>query len=443
MKRFFILWIIIYILVIVVPAAGVDGYSRMVYNVYGLQNYSLHWNDRFPPDSNMSIYVEANDVNHRRIVGVDYIFIIRDSNFNIVDTEVKESRRRNYDDNDFIVFKRLINESWEDGYYTAQIHIYDLLNDSLVEQYYDNVTTTLVDETNESDILPDIPYMNRGFIRNHSELDAVQHKVIIQRFWIDRYADKYPVNRFAVENLSLQSYSIAPNETTNVSLDLTNNFYDNGTILLDILLDGEKVNNLSIDIDAYSSKQINFNISSEKIGKHDIEIIPLSKNTMGYGLSTSFEVSEQEIKIPPTFDYKDIIIDNLSVEPNQSVAITVTVENKGKPGSNTISLLVNDIPEIEQTVYLNFSEEKDVKFNITKQELGEYRVSLNNSKLVKIFFVATKEAPEQKGVVEEKKISKIYSILGLSILVISMIIARMYVRKKIKNIKKIELERGI
>lgn len=436
MKRFFILWIIIYILIIVVPAAGVDGYSRMVYNVSGLQNYSLHWNDRFPPDSNASIYVEANGVNHRRLVGVDYIFIIRDSNFNIVDTEVKESRHSNYDNNDFTVFSRLINDSWEDGYYTTQIHIYDLLNDSLAEEYYENVTRTLVYETNESDTLPDIPYMNRGFIINHSELDAAQHKVIIQRFWVDRYADKYPVNRFAVENLSLQSISVAPNETTNVSVDLINNFYDNGTVLLDILLDGEKVNNLSIDIGAYSSKQINFNISSEKIGKHDIEIIPLSKNTMGYGLSTSFEVSEQEIKIPAIFDYKDIMIDNLSVEPNQSVTITVTVENKGRSGSMPVSLLVNDVPEIEQTVYLNFSEEKDVKFNITKQDIGEYRVSLNNSKLVKIFFVATKEAvPEQKGVVEEKKISKIYSILGLSILVILMIIARMYLRKKIKNIK--------
>jgi hypothetical protein len=280
--------------------------------------------------------------------------------------------------------------------------------------------------------------MNRGFIRNHSELDSIQHKVIIQRFWIDRYADKYPVNRFVVDNLSLQSYSVAPNETTNMSMVLTNNFYDDGTVLLDILLDGRKVDNLSIDISPYSSKQINFNISSDEIGNHNIEIIPISKNTMGYGLSTSFEVKEQEIKIPTTFDYKDMTIDNISVEPNQPATITVTVENKGRPGSSSIGLIVNDVPEVEQTVYLNFSEVKDIKFNITKKELGEYRVSLNNSRLVKIFFVTTEEkviGEEKKEEIEEKKISKIYIISGISILIILMIITRIYLRNKIKKMK--------
>ncbi len=423
-----------------IPAvsAGINGYSRVVYNVSGLQNYSLHWNERFPPGSNLSIYVEAQGVNHKRILAVDYIFIIRDSNFNIVDTSVNKSRRRNYNDNDFIEFTRAINETWEDGFYTTQIHIFDLLNDSLADQYYANVTSTLVNQTNETDTLPDLPIMNRGFIINNSELEAVQHKVIIQRFWIDKYSDKYPVNRFSVENLLLESKSVAPNESVNVSLNIVNNFYDNGTVLLDILLDGQKLFNISEDVQAFSSKKINFNVSSDIVGNHSLEIVPVSKNTIGFDLLAYLDVKEQEIKIPTIFEYKDIKVDNISVAPNETEIITVTIENKGRPGSLPVSLLINDIPEIEQTVYLNFAEEKDVKFNVTKQELGEYRVTINNSGLSKVFFVNAKEEEKKVEKIEEKesKISKIYSILGIAFIIILMIITRIYIRKEIRKLKK-------
>src|SRR3990167_9665289 len=160
MNRFSSLLAVAVIMCIIPVVAGIEnGYSRMVYNVSGLQNYSLHWNDRFPLGSNLSIYVEADGINHRRAVGVDYIFVIRDSNNKVVDTALYEHRYRNYNENGFTVYWRVINEDWEDGYYTAQIHIYDLLNDSIMEKYYEDVTTTLIDQTNESDIFPDIPYM--------------------------------------------------------------------------------------------------------------------------------------------------------------------------------------------------------------------------------------------------------------------------------------------
>ncbi len=437
MNRFSSLLAIVLIMYSIPVVVGIEnGYSRMVYNVSGLQNYSLHWNDRFPLGSNLSIYVEADGVNHRRAVGVDYIFIIRDSNNNIVDTALYTNRYRNYDENGFIVYWRVINESWEDGYYTAQIHIYDLLNDSIMEKYYDNVTTTLIDQTNESDILPDIPYMNRGFIRNNSELDAAQHKVIIQRFWIDRYADKYPVNRFVVDGMVIDKTKVAQNENASIFVNITNNFYDSDNVSLDVVMDGQKISNATIYVNAFESKQAIFNISSDIIENHTVEIVPISKNTMGYSLLGNFAVSEEEITVPTVFVYKDMRIDNLSVKPNQTATITVTIENRGRPGSLPVNLMINDISESEQIVYLNFSEEKDIKFNITKEELGEYKISINNSDLSKIFFVINKEeVAEKKEEVEKKEegISKSYIITGLSILTILILMIKMYLKKR--NIK--------
>lgn len=433
MNRFSSLLAVVMIICIIPVVTGIEnGYSRMVYNVSGLQNYSLHWNDRFPLGSNLNIYVEADGVNHRRAVGVDYIFIIRDSNNNIVDTALYTDRHRNYDENSFTVYWRVVNESWEDGYYTAQIHIYDLLNDSIMEKYYEDVTNTLVDQTNKSDILPDIPYMNRGYIRNHSELDAVQHKVIIQRFWIDRYADKYPVNRFVVDGMVIDKIKVARNENVSIYINIKNNFYDSGNVSLDAIVDGQKISNATIYVNDFESKQAIINVSSYVIGNHAVEIIPTSKNTMGYGLLGNFAVSEQEITMPATFIYKDMRIDDLSVSPNQTVVVTVTIENRGKSGSLPVNLMINGIPEGEQVIYLNFSEEKDVKFNITKEELGEYKVSLNG--LSKIFFVISKEdLAKKKEVVPEKKeegISKLHMIVGLSILTILILITKMYLKKK-------------
>ncbi len=436
MNRFSSLLAVVVILCLIPTVVGIEnGYSRMVYNVSGLQNYSLHWNDRFPLGSNLSIYTEADGISHRRAAGVDYIFIVRDSNNNVVDTALYEHRYRNYEENDYAIYWKEINESWEDGYYTTQIHIYDLLNDSIMEKYYDDITDTLVYETNESDTLPDIPYMNRGYIRNHSELDAVQHKVIIQRFWIDRYADKYPVNRFIVDGMVIDKIKVAKNENVSIYINIKNNFYDSGNISLDTIMDGQKISNTTIYVNDFESKQAIINVSSYAMGNHAVEIVPTSKNTMGYGLLGNFAVSEQEVTMPATFIYKDIRIDDLSIEPNQTVTITVTIENRGKPGSLPVNLMINGIPEGEKVIYLNFSEEKDVKFNITKEELGEYKVSLNNSDLSKIFFVIgeeeiTKEKKEEVSEKKEEGISKLQMIVSLSILFVLIIITKIYLKRR-------------
>ncbi len=432
--RFSFLKTVCYIICIVAlmkmtPALALEnGYSRVVYNVSGLQNYSLHWNDRFPPDSKLGIYVESNGISHRRVVGVDYIFIVRDPNNNIVDTELLESRRKNYKENDFTVFNRTITEDWEDGFYTTQIHIFDLLNDSIVEDYYNNITKTLVNETESNDTLPDIPYMNRGNIVNDSNLDASQHKTVIQKFWIDRYADKYPANRFVIRDITIDNIRVAPGENASVSLIIDNNFYDSGNVLFDILVDGQKIDTVSTDIDPFGSKNINFNVSSNITGIREIEIIPTSRNTIGYDLLTHIDVNEQEIKTSTTFNYKDIIIDNLTVEPNQTVVVTVTIENRGKAGLLPVALTVNSIPEIEQNVYLNFLETKDVKFNITKSDIGQYRIVVNDTELSKIFFVKEKEEKkeigEKKDEIKEEKIPKIFIISGLLIAIIIIFILR-------------------
>lgn len=414
-------------IILTVPSVAVDnGYARIVYNVRGLQDYDLHWNDRFPPGSILKIYVEADGVNHKREVAVDYIFIIKDPNNNIIDTSLYSNRYHDYRENDFMTYSKNLPQEWDDGVYTADVHIFDLLNESLMDTYYRDLISSYLNESDR----PDLPNMNRS---NASVLPD-QHLLITKTFFVDRYANKYPVDRFRIEKVMLDRTSVAPDMPVTVSVNVSNTFYDKGSTSFDLLLDNKVVNSTTLEIESYSSRLANFTVSNDIIGNHIVEIIPTGMNTIGLNLSNVFTVSaENKIETPTEFVYQDIQIDKLSVEPNQSVSIAVTVKNTGKEGTQPVELYINDLLEEEKQVDLNFSETKDIYFNVTKRDLGAYRVTVDKSNLSKVFFVES-SIPVPAVTVEpniEKK-PQLRIVIGLSVIVILIYLLRMYLKNKWK-----------
>ncbi|NJD76631.1 MAG: hypothetical protein FIB08_05970 [Candidatus Methanoperedens sp.] len=434
--------IIIFIIIMVfyvlpVPSLAIDnGYARLVYNVRGLQDYDLHWNDRFPQGSVIQIYAETDGINHRREVAVDYVFIIKDSNDNIVDTAAYSNRYHDYRENDFLIYSREVPADWEDGVYNAEIHLFDLLNASIMDRYYLDVTTSYLNGSSK----PDVPVMSRGDVLNLSQTEKSRQIInITKTFYIDKYASKYPLDRFRVENIKLDKTSVAPREAIHVSASVVNNFYEKGSTSLSLLLDNKQIDNVTVEIEGFSTRSIEFVISSETLGNHTLEIVPTGSNTIGLNLFTTFEVSSgKKIELPTTFDIKDLQIDNLSVEPNKPVVISVTVENIGQDGSQPVELYINDMLEETKDVWLNYSEIRDVKFNITKGDLGAYRVTVGKSNLSKIFFVESVTVtpvispPEEPGVQKKEKTPQLVIIIGLSIVVIFIFIIRLYLRRKLK-----------
>jgi len=412
-------------ILITVPSQAIDnGYARVVYNVRGLQDYDLHWNDRFPQGSILKIYAEVNGINHRREVAVDYIFIIKDPNENVVDTTLYSNRFNEYRENDFIAYSREIPQGWVDGVYSAEVHIFDLLNDSLMDTYYNDLIFSYLNESDK----PDLPIMNRS---NASKIPE-QYKKIMKSFFIDRYSNKYPVDRFRLENITVNRPIVAPNEPVIISIDVINTFYDKGSTSLNFLLDNKLIERKTVEIESFSSKQVNFTVSTEIMGNHTVEFIPTGNNTIGIDLFGFFAVSaEKEIEEPTMFIYQDIQTDRMSVEPNQTVTIIVTVKNSGKEGTQPVELYINDMLEEERQVHLNFSEINDVRFNVRKIDLGAYRVAVDKSNLSKIFFVES-IAPIPVVTPEIEKKPELNIVIGLSILVILIYIFRKYMKTKLK-----------
>jgi hypothetical protein len=417
------------LLLMSVPSLAIDnGYARIVSKVTGLQDYDLHWNDRFPPGSIIKIYVEANGINHKRFAAIDYIFFIKDANDNIIDISSYSNRYEDYRENDFVIYSKEVPQSWEDGAYTADIYILDMLNESIMDEYYVNLTTSYLNDTER----PDFPEMDR----NQSLKDPKQHIKLNKMFFIDRYANKYPVDRFRVENINLDKYSVAPKEQVQVSFNVLNTFYDKGSTSFSLLLDGKEIENTTIELEGYKSSQVTSNISSDIVGNHLIEIIPTGPNTMGLNISGIFNVTEKNIEKPTSFDFKDFQIDKISVVQGETVNIYVTVENVGKEGSQPLDMFINDKLEEHREVHLNFSETQDIKFNVTKPELGAYRVSIENTSFSKIFFVeSANQITNVTNVslipIQEKKKGLKY-IIGLSIIIIFIVALRLYLKWKLK-----------
>ncbi len=411
-----------------------NGYSRIVYNVRGLQDYDLHWNDRFPQGSIIKIYAEADGVNHRREVAVDYVFIIRDANDNIVDTAAFTNKYDDYRENDFLTYSKEIPAEWEDGVYNAEIHIFDLLNESIMRKYYEDVAQSYLNGSNK----PDIPYMTRQDVLNLSENERQMQLVNITKpFYIDKYAVKYPIDRFRIENIRLDRKIIAPKEPVHVSADVINTFYDRGSTSLSLLLDKNLIDNVTVELDGYGSQTVAFDVSSEAVGSHTVEIVPTGSDTQGLNLTAVFTVStEVGIEAPTSFDIKDLQVDNLSVPPNTTVLITVTVENKGKAGSQPVDLYINDALQETREVHLNYSETGDIKFNVTKTELGAYKINVDNSSISKVFFVESttpsSATPGAPAAPEKEKPPRLNIVIGLSILVVLIYILRTYLKRKLK-----------
>lgn len=435
------------VILLVIPtqsSALGDVRAKIVVNVSGLQDYQLHWNDRFPPGSTLMIYAEADDVNHRRLVGVDYVFIIKDSNDNIIDASVINSRHRDYRPDDFVEYQKTIDDSLEDGTYVAEIHIFDLLNDSTAEDNYNNITSQLLNQTND-DITPDIYYTNRSDIVNNADLMAHQYKKIVQPFYVDKYANKYPANRFTIENMALDIYSIAPGEPVQVNVTAKNTFYDGGKVSMDLMLDNQIIDNFTSEIGAYGSKDITLNVPTEvtsslEYGNHTLEIVGTSDNTVGLDLSAILQVIQTQIIVPAKFYYNDIQISNLTAKPNQVVIVTVKIENKGRAGNQSIGLSINNAPVEERNVYVNSLEKKDVNFSITEKDVGEYRVSVDNTNLSKIFFVeagVNVSQPPINNVVEEKQIPKIFIVSVLLILAFLIyLIRKKFIARLLSDVEK-------
>ncbi|MDY6965900.1 MAG: hypothetical protein SVM80_08030 [Halobacteriota archaeon] len=112
------------------------------------------------------------------------------------------------------------------------------------------------------------------------------------------------------------------------------------------------------------------------------------------GTETSEDSTGSISASSPKFIVKNLKTDKFKVKPNETVTISVNVENEGLKGTENIEIIINDEKEDVISVSLGPQESKTVNL-YTKRELpGTYKITIPEWNLMKLFFVIEPEEPE-------------------------------------------------
>ena len=146
------------------------------------------------------------------------------------------------------------------------------------------------------------------------------------------------------------------------------------------------------------------------------------------------------------FAITNVGIDKFTVKPNETVSISVTVENKGARATRIVSVVINGKTAAEEAVTLDSLASKTLRFTVKKDMPGTYKVTVPGTSIVRVFFVeeiseetgnSTASAPApvaqqpgQDGGGEEGLLNSVFSLLIAFTVLFATIIALLHVNSK-------------
>jgi uncharacterized membrane protein len=113
-----------------------------------------------------------------------------------------------------------------------------------------------------------------------------------------------------------------------------------------------------------------------------------------------------------SFTTGNLVITPVEVYPGDTVTISLNALNTGeKAGSYTAELKINGTTETAQTITVEGNASKQVTFTITREEPGEYTISVNS--IEGKFTVLARELPSRTVVLTDEQFNRIaYIVTG-------------------------------
>lgn len=170
---------------------------------------------------------------------------------------------------------------------------------------------------------------------------------------------------FEVQNLTISESRIEMGQTAIAEVEVGNTGGETGTYTIKLKLDGEIYDSKEIEIDAKSSKIVDFPLELQSIGTHTVSIADFSE--------------ELEVVAPAKFVITDLKIEPKEVEPGESVKVSVDLKNVGGiEGSREVQFYVDNSIENTKSVTLPSGENTKVSVKIKKNENNTYNVRVDN-----------------------------------------------------------------
>jgi hypothetical protein len=171
---------------------------------------------------------------------------------------------------------------------------------------------------------------------------------------------------FELADFSISPPEVLPGETVTASIVVSNQGDLSGDCEVELKLDNDSVETRSIEVAGGDSEVVTFTITSDVAGEHHVSI----QNASG-----TFSIIEP--KSPAAFTVSSLQINPDSVNPGETVDISVVVTNTGElAGSYQASLEINDIEVQTKGVTVGGGGSVTVTFGFIPDTYGLFHVDI-------------------------------------------------------------------
>jgi len=144
--------------------------------------------------------------------------------------------------------------------------------------------------------------------------------------------------------------------------------------------------------------------------------------------------TREKIEIPPEFEISGLKVSDFIVNVGQPVDVSFKIINSGKEGDKEVRVFINDEVVYEDKIHLKPNEVRTITFQYVPEEEGSYKVQIEDTDLVQVFFAKmekeTGETPTPtpaKEEVSQRRGSEF--VIGSAVLLAFLVIARIFMRE--------------
>lgn len=172
------------------------------------------------------------------------------------------------------------------------------------------------------------------------------------------------VSPFDVSDLSINPNEVAPNETVQVSVNVTNVGGAEGTYKVKLWINDTEEATQEITLASKATQKVTFSVQRDAVGSYNVEVD---------GLNGTFRVLT-----PANIILTDLTVHPDEVFPDETVTVSVNLTNTGEiGGSHTVSLKVNGVTEDVKNVSVSDGASENVTFTVNREIEGEYVVQVD------------------------------------------------------------------
>jgi hypothetical protein len=375
--------------------------------VAGIDNYTKHWSNTYPPDprANIIIYSYAGNLSYKRLSAVGFMYVVYDPLDNVVAVEKLSSFQRSYQPN--VVYYTLHPQSdWIDGTYKVKIVVYDQIDKDAWEEI----------KTDPSGIISD-PEKYKEFYETGSNAkdlgvlkdigDPVARAVL--NFQISKSASLYPPDRFLLHDVHFAD-NITDRilgENLSIVVQVDNNYLDDGTFKLAMLVDNSLVSTQDVTIKGLNTSTVIFGAKAGKTGTFklhfgaDIPEVKYKDAELTFTIKNETETKRLDI---PKIEITGMNVDKEFAAIDSNITVSVTAINNGKMGNKTITIYSNRVPVGSAELRLQYLEEKTVDIPIVLKNMGINKITVSDSPQLfrNVFVQESESSPLQENPITQR-----------------------------------------